>query len=292
VRVRVRTRREQRQQGDGNEVAECRLRPTNLGGTVEPGGIDEEDDACDQDFAEPACNEEHRRENDAPETQFRKAHRGCEVEHVPGDPEEKGTDQQHCEECQERNEEPAGDERAESEDSEYDAEDGTHSRSLCRRCYWEGCMLMDARIRPAAAGEGERLREIAIAAKGYWGYDLDRVREWAAIGDFSTVGLRRKGAYVAAIDGNAVGWAAAVRQGDVWWLDDLWIEPAWMGRGIGSRLFKHAAARGRRLGAVRMEWEAEPNALGFYEKMGGRYARDGEPGIWGRVNAVMELDLS
>ena len=152
-------------------------------------------------------------------------------------------------------------------------------------------MRMDC-IRPVVADEGERLREIAIAAKGYWGYDLDRVSEWAAMGDFSPVGLRRKDVSVAAVGGKAVGWAAAIRQGDVWWLDDLWIEPAWMGKGIGSRLFRHAAERGRRTGAARMEWEAEPNALGFYEKMGGRYVRDGEPGVWGRVNAVMGLDLS
>ena len=86
--------------------------------------------------------------------------------------------------------------------------------------------------------------------------------------------------------------AAAIRQGDAWWLDDLWIEPAWMGKGIGSGLFRHAAEQGRQTGAARMEWEAEPNALGFYEKMGGRYVRDGEPSVWGRVNAVMGLDLS
>jgi hypothetical protein len=48
---------------------------------------------------------------------------------------------------------------------------------------------MDMRIRPVALDEGERLREIAIAAKGSWGYDLDRVRDWAAMGDFSPAGL-------------------------------------------------------------------------------------------------------
>jgi hypothetical protein len=40
-----------------------------------------------------------------------------------------------------------------------------------------------------------------------------------------------------------------------------------------------------------MEWEAEPNAIGFYEKMGGRFVRDGEPSAWGRVNAVLGIDL-
>ena len=41
-------------------------------------------------------------------------------------------------------------------------------------------------------------------------------------------------------------------------------------------MFRFAADRGRQLGASRMEWEAEPNAVGFYERMGGRYLRDGE----------------
>lgn len=153
-------------------------------------------------------------------------------------------------------------------------------------------MRVDVRIRSVAPDEGERLRKIAIAAKSYWGYDLDRVREWAAMGDFSAAGLRQKDFYIAAVEGKAVAWAAAIDRGEVWWLDDLWIEPEWMGQGIGSRLFRHAAEQGRRAGAARMEWEAEPNALGFYEKMGGRYLRESEAGIWGRVNAVMGVDLS
>jgi hypothetical protein len=41
-----------------------------------------------------------------------------------------------------------------------------------------------------------------------------------------------------------------------------------------------------------MEWEAEPNAIGFYEKMGGAYVRDGDLSAWDRVNPVMGLDLT
>lgn len=148
------------------------------------------------------------------------------------------------------------------------------------------------RVRAADLREGERLREIAIASKSYWGYELDRVRQWAALGDFSSEGLRRKEFHVAEVDGEAVGWAALIPKGNVCWLDDLWIEPQWIGRGIGTLLFQHAAKRGRELGAARMEWEAERHAIGFYEKMGGRHLRDSEPGAWGRVNPVMGVELS
>jgi GNAT superfamily N-acetyltransferase len=75
-------------------------------------------------------------------------------------------------------------------------------------------------------------------------------------------------------------------------LDDLWLEPASIGRGLGSKLFEACAERARQLGARRLEWEAEPNAVGFYERMGGRYLRDSEPTEFGRVIPVMGMDLS
>jgi N-acetylglutamate synthase-like GNAT family acetyltransferase len=146
-------------------------------------------------------------------------------------------------------------------------------------------------IRPARPDEGERLREIAIASKSHWGYEDSQVRAWAAQGDFSAEGLARKQFLVAEADGRAVGFASLVPEGDLCVLDDLWLEPAWIGRGVGTELFKASLDRARRLEARRIEWEAEPNAVGFYEKMGARYLRDSEPTQLGRVIPVMGLDL-
>ena len=109
--------------------------------------------------------------------------------------------------------------------------------------------------------------------------------------DFSAGGLRGKEVYVANMGGCVVGWAMLIPRGNVCVLDHLWIEPASIGTGIGSGLFRHAAARATLLGAQRMEWEAEPNAVGFYEKMGGHYLRESEPSEWGRIVPVMSIDL-
>ena len=73
-------------------------------------------------------------------------------------------------------------------------------------------MRVKVRLQPAAADQGERLREIAIAAKASWGYDLERVRHWAAMGDFSPAGLRQKDVVVASVGTNAVGWIGVIRQ--------------------------------------------------------------------------------
>jgi GNAT superfamily N-acetyltransferase len=147
------------------------------------------------------------------------------------------------------------------------------------------------RIRAADPLDGERLREIAAAGKGQWGYDADWVREWTAQGDFSPAALRAGGVFVAETDGRVVAFAGLVLRGDVCILGDLWVEPASMGRGIGSQLFRFAVDRARELGAARLEWDAEPHAVGFYERMGGVRLRDNPPNEWGRVIPVMGLEL-
>jgi GNAT superfamily N-acetyltransferase len=78
---------------------------------------------------------------------------------------------------------------------------------------------------------------------------------------------------------------------DVLWLEDLWVTPEWFGKGVGSELFRHALERAEQIGATRLEWEAEPNAVGFYEKMGGVHLRDTEPNEWGRSLPVMGIDV-
>lgn len=118
-------------------------------------------------------------------------------------------------------------------------------------------------IRRARPNEADRLREIAIAAKAHWVYELDQVRDWAAQGDFSAESLRTKEFYVAKEGGRVVAFASLIPQGEVAVLDDLWVEPAAMGAGLGTELFRFAAERAAELGARRLEWEAEPHAVGF-----------------------------
>jgi GNAT superfamily N-acetyltransferase len=145
-------------------------------------------------------------------------------------------------------------------------------------------------IRRADVHEGARLKEIAIASKGYWGYEPERVREWADQGDFSPERLRDLIVFVAESDRRAIGWSSLISRGGVGWLEDLWVEPDWIGKGVGRALFRHTAAHARELGASRLEWEAEPHATGFYERMGARHLRDSRS-EWGRTLAVMGVEL-
>ena len=150
---------------------------------------------------------------------------------------------------------------------------------------------MNIVIRPARAAEGARLKEIAVGAKSFWGYDPGMVREWANMGDFSPDRLEELTVFVAESGGRAIGWCSLIPKDDVGWLEDLWIDPEWIGKGVGSRLFRQAADHAKELGAGHLEWEAEPNAIGFYEKMGGTYVRESEQTEWGRRLSVMGIEL-
>jgi GNAT superfamily N-acetyltransferase len=133
-------------------------------------------------------------------------------------------------------------------------------------------------IRAVQPADRERLRELTFESKAHWGYDRDFVRQWAQGLDFESEQER----WVAEVDGEIVAWAGLVLPADgTAVLDDLWVDPAWLKRGLGSRLFRLAADRARELGADHLEWGAEPNALGFYEKMGGRFVR-AHVTEWGR----------
>jgi N-acetylglutamate synthase-like GNAT family acetyltransferase len=147
--------------------------------------------------------------------------------------------------------------------------------------------MTEPRLRPAASGDYERVRELTLESKAHWGYDRDFVRSWAEGLTFE----RDRERWVDEVEGEIVAWAALVPPSDgVAVLDDLWVDPAWMERGLGSRLFRLAADRARELGAERLEWGAEPNSVGFYEKVGGRKLRD-HVTEWGRVAPWMGLDL-
>jgi GNAT superfamily N-acetyltransferase len=61
------------------------------------------------------------------------------------------------------------------------------------------------------------------------------------------------------------------------YIEDLYIEPAWRGKGVGRALLSHVARLAKERGCGRLEWAVldwnEP-AIAFYRKLGGRRLDD------------------
>jgi GNAT superfamily N-acetyltransferase len=125
-------------------------------------------------------------------------------------------------------------------------------------------------ITRAKADDAEVLTEIAFAAKRHWGYPKRWIESWRDILTMRPEFIAANVAYTAMEDNRAVGFYVLTTGSDGLHLDHLWIMPSAMGRGFGRALFEHAAEQARALGFLVIKIEADPNAEGFYQRMGAR----------------------
>jgi GNAT superfamily N-acetyltransferase len=116
--------------------------------------------------------------------------------------------------------------------------------------------------------DADALTEIAHAAKRHWGYPENWMAAWREILTMRPEFIGEKTASCAVEDGRPIGFYVLTTEDDGLHLNHLWILPHAMGRGIGRALFEHAAAQARRLGFNLIKIEADPNAEGFYKRMG------------------------
>lgn len=124
------------------------------------------------------------------------------------------------------------------------------------------------RIVRAKPEDAEALTEIAHAAKRNWGYPERWIKAWRDILTMRPEFIAANVAYCAMEDDNVVGFYVLTNENDGVHLDHLWITPAAMRRGIGRALFEHAMAQARNSGFHSIKIEADPNAEGFYKRMG------------------------
>jgi ribosomal protein S18 acetylase RimI-like enzyme len=128
--------------------------------------------------------------------------------------------------------------------------------------------------------DGPMLTRIALAAKGYWGYPKAWMESWRDALTLKTAFIRTHHVYMASKEGDVVGFYALGPDGDHAQILHFWVVPGAMHRGVGRSMFIHALRRARVLGFKKVEVESDPNAEGFYQRMGARRVR----------TAVTELD--
>jgi GNAT superfamily N-acetyltransferase len=118
--------------------------------------------------------------------------------------------------------------------------------------------------------DADALTEIAYAAKRHWGYPERWIEAWRDILTMHPEFIAANVAYCAMEDDNMVGFYVLTTESDGIHLDHLWINPAAMRRGTGRTLFEHAVDQVGKAGFDLIKIEADPNAEGFYERMGAR----------------------
>ena len=124
-------------------------------------------------------------------------------------------------------------------------------------------------VRRATPEDAEVLTHIALAAKRHWGYPERWILRWTGGLTITPEFVRNNEVHAATVEGErTVGFYALVGEGRRIELEHLWVTPEYIGKGVGRMLFDHALGKAASLGAETLRLEADPNAEGFYRKMG------------------------
>jgi len=124
------------------------------------------------------------------------------------------------------------------------------------------------KIRAAMETEAEVLSALAMRAKAHWGYADQALERWQAQLAISPADIRGKPTFVATIEDEIVGFYSLLPSGESWDLDNLWVSPLFMRRGVGQALLEHALETAARGGATEVTVDADPNDEAFYLQCG------------------------
>lgn len=130
------------------------------------------------------------------------------------------------------------------------------------------------KITRATSDQADILTQIALAAKRHWGYPDAWIQLWSPVLTITPEFIGGHETFVAWMDEQPVGFCAISQEDVKASLEHLWVSPGYIGKGIGAALFNHMLLRCKEMGAQTLKIESDPNARGFYERMGAK--KEGE----------------
>lgn len=123
-------------------------------------------------------------------------------------------------------------------------------------------------LREPERHERQAATELCLRSKAFWGYDPAFMANCIDELSLSEDDLSRTMVVLASSDGAIAGIAQVSRDEDRCYLEKLFVDPPFMGQGIGRTLFAWSRGAAAKLGAGEMIVEADPDAVPFYLAMG------------------------
>jgi GNAT superfamily N-acetyltransferase len=146
-------------------------------------------------------------------------------------------------------------------------------------------------IRPAVASDATTVSALALRSKGHWGYDAAFLEACRSELTYTEVDCASGDLYVAESGDQVAGFHLVRGSGTDGELDALFVDPPWIGHGLGGQLLAHALDLARSRGFVKLHVEADPDAEPFYLHHGARRVGGVASGsIPGRVLPLLVLE--
>lgn len=123
-------------------------------------------------------------------------------------------------------------------------------------------------IRNARSGEAETLSGLALRSKAHWGYEAEFLEACRPELTLSAELIAAGDVFLLDDHGRALGFYTLARFKSDVELGHFFVEPSHIGRGVGRLLWEDAVQRAARRGYDRLLVQSDPNAEGFYLRMG------------------------
>ena len=161
---------------------------------------------------------------------------------------------------------------------------------------------MEVRIRVAIHSDVATLTTIAFAAKRTWNYPEEYYQIWNDELTITEQYIDENAVFVALVDEVVVGFVSIVHLPEEkqfglvkvsagYWMDHLFVDPGFQYNGIGKRLMDKAINYCKGQGIINLKIFVDPNATGFYEKIGAKFLEDSPSSIKGRFIPIYVLEI-
>lgn len=161
---------------------------------------------------------------------------------------------------------------------------------------------MNLIIREAQYTESKALTDISFASKRFWNYPDEYMDIWENELTITPSYIDQNLVFVAEVDATLVGYfsiveiqedflAGNVFVGKGFWLEHIFIKPEFIGKKIGAELIAFLKELCKKREIERLFIFSDPNAKGFYDKVGAKYIEESPSSIEGRTVSLYELAI-
>jgi len=117
---------------------------------------------------------------------------------------------------------------------------------------------------PSRHEEAEILSDIVVRSKGYWGYPNEKLELWRKDLTVTSEYISQNHARSIWLNDRIIGYFSIVTAKQPALLDNLWLLPEAIGRGIGTKAMQEIKRLARKLELSELIIISDPNAEGFY----------------------------
>ena len=148
------------------------------------------------------------------------------------------------------------------------------------------------KIEKALKKDAQDLTELTIRSKSYWNYDQKQIETWRDELSVSEAYIIENHVYKLTENNTIMGYYSyyEINKSEVM-LENLFVEPEYIGQGIGKRLMSDFLNRVINSGYQKVRLDADPNAENFYAKLGFKVIGKRETSIKNRFMPIMEKQI-